>query len=127
MPSQSNSAPILTAFGRRVRSIRKARGMTQQELAEVSGVDQSYIGLCERGQSAASITTIDKLSRALSVPPIDLFMFDAPSPAVDDSWELAVLAIESKVRYIMRPGGNDMGRRLLVATIAAITAEEATI
>ena len=37
-------------FGRKVRDIRKAKGIAQEKLALLSGIDRSYVGRIERGE-----------------------------------------------------------------------------
>ncbi|TKH46103.1 XRE family transcriptional regulator, partial [Paenibacillus terrae] len=41
---------LRNSVGERIRTIRKAKGLTQQQLAELSGLDDSYIGSVERGE-----------------------------------------------------------------------------
>ncbi|RED16714.1 uncharacterized protein DUF896 [Parasphingopyxis lamellibrachiae] len=52
--------------------IRKERGLTQEELAEQSGLSQQYISGLERGRRNPTILTVYELSVALSVSHIDL-------------------------------------------------------
>ncbi len=56
-------------IGEAVKVLRKKRGVTQQELAERSGVTQGFLSLVERGERKPAITFIDQVSRALKVPP----------------------------------------------------------
>ena len=51
-------------FGQRLRSIRLAKGLTQEELAEKAGLHATYIGIIERGKQGASLDTIEKIGRA---------------------------------------------------------------
>ncbi|MBF4286481.1 helix-turn-helix domain-containing protein, partial [Vibrio anguillarum] len=41
--------PRLVAFGERVRHIRKEKGLSQEALADLAGIDRSYMGHIERG------------------------------------------------------------------------------
>lgn len=52
--------------------IRKERGLTQEDLAEQSGLSQQYISGLERGRRNPTILTVYELSVALSVSHIDL-------------------------------------------------------
>ncbi|OKP98720.1 helix-turn-helix domain-containing protein [Paenibacillus sp. P46E] len=60
-------------IGNRVRIIRKIKGLTQQQLAELSGLDDAYIGAVERGERNFSIDTLEKIVTALKIQPTELF------------------------------------------------------
>ena len=60
-------------FGRNLRRIRKALGMTQEDLAETSELDRSYIGGVERGKRNPALKSILRLASALKVAPAALF------------------------------------------------------
>lgn len=68
-------ADVLALFGQRVRELRLARSMTQQELANRAKVHRSYIGEIELGRRNASLLTIYKISLALDVQLIVLLKF----------------------------------------------------
>lgn len=53
-----------------LREVRKKRRFTQQQLAQMSGVDQAYISRLERGEySNPTIDTVRKLEGALRLRP----------------------------------------------------------
>lgn len=54
-------------FGRRVRELRKARGWTQEELAEAADLHENYISRLETGNQEPGLFVILRLSRALKV------------------------------------------------------------
>lgn len=58
---------IKKEFGERVRSIRAQKGLSQEELALVCGLDRSYIGGVERGERNISLINIHKIAEALGV------------------------------------------------------------
>lgn len=58
--------------GRNVRAARAERGITQEQLADVSGFSQQYISDLERGRRNPTIVSLYELAQALSVTPIDL-------------------------------------------------------
>ncbi|MBD2862482.1 helix-turn-helix domain-containing protein [Paenibacillus oceani] len=62
--------------GERIRAIRKARGLTQQQLAERSNLDDAYIGSMERGERNFSVDTLEKVISALEIQPMELFYFE---------------------------------------------------
>ncbi|MGE0621123.1 MAG: helix-turn-helix domain-containing protein [Pseudomonadales bacterium] len=63
------------AFGARVREIRAQRGLSQEELADLAGMDRSYVGGVERGERNVSLVNICRLAGALGVSPAKLMDF----------------------------------------------------
>ncbi|MDZ5460441.1 helix-turn-helix domain-containing protein [Azohydromonas lata] len=68
----------------RIRDLRKARGLTLEQLAELSGVSRSMISLIERRETSPTAAVLNKLADALGVPLPTLFAGEAqraqPSP-----------------------------------------------
>jgi len=58
---------VLVRFGKRVRELRKKKGLSQEGLALESGLDRSYVGGVERGERNISLENIGKLATALGV------------------------------------------------------------
>lgn len=58
--------------GRNVRRLRKMRGLTQEQFAEVSGFSQQYISSLEKGTRNPTVITLYELSVALGVSHMDL-------------------------------------------------------
>jgi transcriptional regulator with XRE-family HTH domain len=54
-------------FGRRLRELRKARGLTQEALAELAELSGNYISDLELGLKVPSLTILVCLSQALDV------------------------------------------------------------
>jgi transcriptional regulator with XRE-family HTH domain len=57
-----------------VRLARQDRDMTQEELAERTGISARYVGSIERARVSASVTILGKLAIALEVSPSDLIV-----------------------------------------------------
>lgn len=55
------------AIGIRIRRLRKAQGLTQQALAEISNQEPSNISHIERGATKLSLPTIVNIANALGV------------------------------------------------------------
>jgi transcriptional regulator with XRE-family HTH domain len=60
-------------FGENVRKLRMKKGMTQEDLAELTNLQAAYIGFVERGLRSPSVRTIAKLYKALGTVPNNLF------------------------------------------------------
>jgi transcriptional regulator with XRE-family HTH domain len=56
---------VLARFGRAVRRLRTARGLSQEQLAERSGSHPNYIGGIERGERNPSLLKISAIAKAL--------------------------------------------------------------
>ena len=54
--------------GRELKSIRQSRGLTLDELAEMTGVSKPMLGQIERGQSSPTINTLWKIATGLKAP-----------------------------------------------------------
>lgn len=67
--------PIRKLLGERIRELRKAKGYTQEQLAELVGVEPRHISRVEGGYSSPSIDRLAKVSEVLGVPIKDLFDF----------------------------------------------------
>jgi len=57
----------LIAFGSAVRSIRLDKGISQETLADLAGIDRSYMGGVERGEHNIALINIKKITDALEV------------------------------------------------------------
>lgn len=57
-----------------VRRLRKAKDLSQEELAEVCGYHRTYVGGIERGERNITITTLEALAGALNVEPHRLLL-----------------------------------------------------
>ncbi|MGG4443735.1 helix-turn-helix domain-containing protein [Brevibacillus fortis] len=60
-------------IGQRIRSQRKAKGLTQEQLGEKVSIPQSYIGSIERGQTYMQLDTLERILIALELNPTDVF------------------------------------------------------
>ena len=61
------------SFGRRVRTLRLGRGLSQEKLAELAELHRNYVGGVERGERNIALLNIVALARALKVRPSKLF------------------------------------------------------
>lgn len=57
----------LKELGERVRMFRRAEGMSQEELAERTGLHRTYVGSVERGERNVSIKNLWALADSLGI------------------------------------------------------------
>jgi transcriptional regulator with XRE-family HTH domain len=69
----------LAALGREIRRYRKAKGLSQESLAERADLHLNYIGLLERGQRNPSFLTLLQVARALDIG-VGNLVVDLPLP-----------------------------------------------
>ena len=60
-------ADILQRFGDRVRELRKDCGWSQEELAQASGLDRSYMGSVERGERNIALRNLEAIALAFEI------------------------------------------------------------
>lgn len=67
-------------LGKRIAGLRKARELTQEQLAEAVGCSVEFISLVERGVNAPAVAGLETFANALQVDVKDLFVFDQETP-----------------------------------------------
>lgn len=68
-----NQTNIKKQFGLTVKKIRTKKNISQEKLAEMTGLHRTYISEVERGNRNLSLINIDKLSIALDLSISELF------------------------------------------------------
>lgn len=91
-------------LGRRLRDIRKAKGLTQEQLGSKADVSYKFIGEIERGQQNPSFDTLVKIADALEVELFELFRFDQGATNRKD--------IETRMAKIVKGMSEDDLRRM---------------
>ena len=71
-------------FGRHIRQLRMANGLTQEEVAQRVGVHVTYLSGIERGLRNPSLKNIRAVALALEVRVADLFSFEEDLPRTAD-------------------------------------------
>lgn len=61
-------------FGNTVRDIRKRKGISQEDLANLCELHRTYVGGIERGERNVSLLNIVRIAAALEVHPAELFV-----------------------------------------------------
>ena len=81
-------------LGRRIRSLRKAKKWTLEELGERAATNHKHIGEIERGQQNPSFVVLVKIAAALGVELPELFRFE--------SEELTRKEVERQIARILK-------------------------
>lgn len=66
---------IVKAFGAHLRALRKARGLSQQALADEAEISWPTVQRMEAGTQVASLDVLASLARALALPLKELVDF----------------------------------------------------
>ena len=74
-----NESEFFVMFGQRMAKLRMARGLTQAELAEQIGVNQTAIGSYEIARRRIPLSQVTPLAKALGVSVGELIEKEAPS------------------------------------------------
>lgn len=72
MVRQQSSINELTAFGLALRALRQKAELTQEQLADLCGLNRTYIGGLERGERNVGLLNVYTLARALNTTAADL-------------------------------------------------------
>jgi len=70
----SKPDPLLAALGQNVRRRRETRDLTQEKLAEKSGLDPTYISDIDRGRRNPGIKNVARLAKALGLTTAELLV-----------------------------------------------------
>ena len=68
---------ILKKLGERIKQLRKEAGISQEKLAELAGLDRTYINSVENGRRNISIINMEKICIALEISLTEFFNSDA--------------------------------------------------
>ena len=61
------NAVLPRVLGKKVQKARKAKGLTQEELADKIGVSRAYMGYIEQGRNVPSVDILHKIARVLEI------------------------------------------------------------
>jgi len=75
-------------LGQRIKEIRKKKGLTQEKLAELIGIEPPNMCFIETGRFYPSPDTVQKIANALNVKIYELYSFDYLRPVHEIKEEL---------------------------------------
>lgn len=89
---------IKTSVGQRIKTIRKSRKYTQEQLAELIGIEPQSLSYMETGKFSPSPDTLQKLGEVLKVQPYEFYYFE---PISEDEMENAIInAIKTNRKFL---------------------------
>lgn len=62
-------------IGERVKEIRKGKGLTQEQVSEISGMDSKYLSMIEVGKRYPSLDYLERLAQIFGVEISDFFNY----------------------------------------------------
>lgn len=69
---QEEKENIAGAFGSLLQELRLESNLSQEKLAEESGLDRSYISLLERGKAQPTLETLFRIAATLNIKPSEI-------------------------------------------------------
>jgi transcriptional regulator with XRE-family HTH domain len=79
--SQQPSSDPVAVLGARVRELRRDRGLTLKGLGREAGLSHPFLSQLERGLARPSVTSVERIARALAVPVSTLWTAPRQEPA----------------------------------------------
>lgn len=70
---QHSTEAIYTELGKRIVAARKAKNMSQEQLAASSEIDRSHMGFIEQGRRKPTLSTLHKITASLGISLEQLF------------------------------------------------------
>lgn len=86
-------------IGWNMRRMRTAKGISQARLAELAGIDRTYVSRLERMIENPSVAILDKIALALNITTAELFW-----PQGDDDAKLPPLRAGRPLKTAREPG-----------------------
>jgi transcriptional regulator with XRE-family HTH domain len=90
---------IREVVGRRLRELRKLKGLSQEQMAELAGVNSKYYSEVERGKRNMTIKVIERIASNLGMSLGEVFRFPTNqklSPLGEEVVALVISALKSK-------------------------------
>ncbi len=75
-------------LGAKIKEKRKAKNLTQEQLAELVEIGTPNISYIENGKFYPTVETLEKICKALNVKPFELYMFDSEKSILEMKSEM---------------------------------------
>ena len=123
---------ILKKMGLNIKSLRQEREWTQEDLADKSGVNDKEISPIEQGIRNTTITTLNKISKALEVPAGSLLEYDytdrSPIEQLNTSFRYVrmyqELAEKNGINDIFQDNGGKLLQVLIITGLVDLPGRE---
>ena len=119
------AAPADASLGRRLRVLRKAGGLSLQQVAGRTGLSIGYLSQVERGVSSASVRALAIIAEGLGVGLAGLFSAQTPSDSEEtrfgfraDESQVFNIPFDGLEKRLLTPGSQSSGLNLFLMTIA---------
>lgn len=90
-----------------ISNLRKQKGWSQAELADLIGVEQPTISRIERGSDSVTLRLLNDIARVLDAPLYELFLEDHEGP------EITLLKVYRGLSVDRKKGWQDMALAVL--------------
>ena len=93
MPEKNLRKPskeLTRVLSENLRALRRDRGLSQEELAEICSLHRTYVGSVERGERNVTLSTLEAFAQALGVSVISLLTPGAHDQHKSASFEIRV-------------------------------------
>jgi len=95
-----NSDSEFGDVGLRIRSLRRARDFTLEQLSEQTGLSISYLSQIENGHANINLRILRDLAQALGVPMIDFLV-------TDEQPDVYVVRVSDRRSYLLKSGSTE--------------------
>lgn len=102
-------------IGKRLRTLREAKGLSQGDIERRSGLLRSYISRVEGGYTAPSLSTLEKFAKALEVEPYQLLFHGDGKPSAPKVPDQAGVSKPVKKLAKLFESMTSTNRKLLLA------------
>ena len=102
-------------IGKRLRTLRESKGLSQGDIERRSGLLRSYISRVEGGYTAPSLSTLEKFSKALEVETYQLLFSGEGRPTAPRVPEQAGLSKPAKRLVKVFENMPSANRKMLLA------------
>lgn len=83
--------PLL--IGPRIKALREQEGLSQGDIERRSGIMRAYLSRVEHGRTVPSVSTLERLARAMEVP-LHRFFEKGDAPAGATRWPAKLMAVQ---------------------------------
>lgn len=87
-------------YGKRLRDIRTAKGLSAKQIADAMGIKPPYISDLERGKKGMTINTLEKICEVLDISLVDFFQMDKKPIDLDILDAVGGLSEEKKKQLV---------------------------